>query len=68
MANQVTKDTIIIDVLKMDPGTADFFIQIGMHVWAVLLQAVRVIEQACMVHGVDCDELVGKINSYLASK
>ena len=24
MANQVTKDTIIIDVLKMDPGTADF--------------------------------------------
>ena len=28
MANQVTKDTIIIDVLKMDPGTADFFIQI----------------------------------------
>ena len=29
MANQVTKDTIIIDVLKMDPGTADFFIQIG---------------------------------------
>ena len=68
MANQVTKDTIIIDVLKMDPGTADFFIQIGMHCLCCPSSSGESIEQACMVHGVDCDELVGKINSYLASK
>ncbi len=46
MANQVTKDTIIIDVLKMDPGTADFFLfKLECTVWAVLLQAVRALSR-----------------------
>ena len=27
----VTKDTIIIDVLRLDEGTAPFFLNIGMH-------------------------------------
>ncbi|MEE1224957.1 MAG: DUF1858 domain-containing protein, partial [Clostridia bacterium] len=28
---KVTKDTIILDVLMMDKGTAPFFLEIGMH-------------------------------------
>lgn len=28
---QVTKDMIIADVLKLDPSTAKFFLDIGMH-------------------------------------
>ena len=28
---QITKDTIIMDVLAIDPGTAEFFFEIGMH-------------------------------------
>ena len=28
---RVTKDTIIMDVLAMDEGTAKFFFEIGMH-------------------------------------
>ena len=68
MANQVTKDTIIMDVLRMDTGTADFLLQIGMHCLGCPSSSGESIEQACMVHGVSCDELVDKINSYLASK
>lgn len=45
MANQVTKDTIIIDVLKMDPGTAVSLFKLECTVWAVLLQAVRALSR-----------------------
>jgi hybrid cluster-associated redox disulfide protein len=65
---QVTKDTIIMDALKMDPGTAEFFLAIGMHCLGCPSASGESIEQACMVHGVDADELVDKINEYLASK
>lgn len=68
MAKQVTKDTIIMDALKLDPGTAEFFFQIGMHCLGCPSSSGESIEQACAVHGVSCDELVDKINSYLASK
>ena len=68
MAIQVTKDTIIMEALQLDPGTADFFLGIGMHCLGCPSSSGESIEQACAVHGVDCDELVNKINSYLASK
>ena len=65
---KVTKDMIIMDVLKLDPGTADFFFGIGMHCLGCPSASGESIEEACQVHGVDADELVEKINTYLASK
>ncbi len=65
---KVTKDTIIMDVLKMDPGTAEFFFAIGMHCLGCPSASGESVEQACMVHGVDADELIEKINAYLESK
>ena len=64
----VTKDTIIIDVLRLDEGTAQFFFEIGMHCLGCPSASGETIEEACAVHGVDADELVEKINDYLASK
>lgn len=65
---QITKDTIIMDVLSMDPGTAEFFFEIGMHCLGCPSASGESIEQAAAVHGVDADALVDKINAYLASK
>ena len=65
---QITKDTIIMDVLRLDPETAPFFFEIGMHCLGCPSASGESIEQAAMVHGVDADELVGKINSFLATK
>jgi len=65
---QITKDTIIMDVLRIDPETAPFFLEIGMHCLGCPSASGESVEQACMVHGVDCDELVNKINAFLASK
>lgn len=67
MAN-VTKDTIIMDVLELDPDTAPFFLEIGMHCLGCPSASGESIEQACMVHGTDADELVKKINDFLESK
>ena len=66
--NKVTKESNIGDILDMDRGTANFFIDMGMHCLGCPASRGETIEQACEVHSVDPDELVEKINAYLASK
>lgn len=66
--SQVTKDTIIIDAIKIDEGIADFFYEIGMHCLGCSAARGETIEQACEVHGVDADELIAKINAYINDK
>jgi len=65
---QITKDTIIGDLLDIDQSTAGFLLAIGMHCLGCPHSRGESIEQACMVHGVDCDDLVNRINAYLAAK
>ena len=64
----VTKDSIIGDILDADIETAQFFFEIGMHCLGCPHSRGESIEDACAVHGTDADELVKKINDYLASK
>ena len=64
----VTKDMIITDVLAIDIETAQFFFEIGTHCLGCPASRGETVEEACMVHGVDCDELVDKINEFLAGK
>ena len=65
---KVTKDSIIGDVLDMAPDTAVYFFEIGMHCLGCPSARGESIEQACAVHGTDADELIKKLNEYLASK
>ena len=64
----VTKDTLIGDILDFDVETARFFFEIGMHCLGCPHSRGESIEDACTVHGTDSGELVKKINDYLASK
>jgi len=64
----VTKDTIIMDALMMDKGTAQFFFEIGMHCVGCPSASGETIEEACAVHGQDADALIAKINAYLNEK
>lgn len=64
----VTKESIIGDVLDAEPETAKFFLEIGMHCLGCPSARGESIEMACAVHGTDADELVEKINDFLASK
>ena len=65
---KVTKDMIIADVLKLDPSTAQFFLDVGMHCLGCPSASGESIEDACAVHATDPDELVASINAYLESK
>jgi len=63
---QITKESIIGDVLDMNSGTAEFFLEMGMHCLGCPSSRGESIEDACMVHGTDSDELVSKLNEYFA--
>lgn len=62
----VTKDSIIGDVLDFDRQTAPYFLEMGMHCLGCPSARGETIEQACMVHGVDPEELVAKLNAHFA--
>lgn len=65
---QVTKETLIGEMLMMDMGVAPILMEAGMHCVGCPSAQAESIEEACMVHGMDCDELLEKINTYLAGK
>lgn len=62
---EVTKETLIGDVLDYDIDSAKFFFEIGMHCLGCPHSRGESIEDACSVHGTDADELVEKINAHL---
>ena len=64
---QITKDTIIGDILDIAPHTAPIFLSIGMHCLGCPSSRGETVEQACMVHGVDVNALLEKVNSVLAA-
>ena len=63
----ITKETIIGDILDADRSTAPYFLEMGMHCLGCPASRGETIEEACAVHGVDCDELVSKINAHLSA-
>ncbi len=65
---QITKDTIIGDILDIDETTAPLFLSIGMHCLGCPASRGETVEQACAVHGVDADELVDKLNEHINNK
>ena len=68
MLTEITKDMTIGDILDADRETVPFFLEMGMHCLGCPASRGESLAEACMVHGVDCEEMVGKINAYLASK
>ncbi len=63
---QITKDTIIGDILDIAPQTAPIFLSIGMHCLGCPSSRGETVEEACMVHGVDVNELLAKLNADMA--
>ena len=65
---QITKDTIIGDILDIAPQTAPIFMAIGMHCLGCPASRGETVEQACMVHGVDVTALLEQVNSALVAQ
>ena len=58
----ITKETVIGDILDIAPQTAPIFLSIGMHCLGCPASRGETVEEACMVHGIDPDKLVEFIN------
>ncbi|MCI2105691.1 MAG: DUF1858 domain-containing protein [Intestinimonas sp.] len=64
---QITKDTIIGDILDIAPETAPVFLSIGMHCLGCPSSRGETVEQACMVHGVEVDTLLSQVNAMVTA-
>ena len=61
---KVTKDTVIGDILDAaGEAAAPIFFSMGMHCLGCPGSRGETVEQACMVHGVDADEIVEQLNA-----
>lgn len=64
----ITKDTIIGDILNIAPQTAPIFMEIGMHCLGCPASRGETVEQACAVHGVEVEELLAKVNQMIPAE
>lgn len=63
---QVTKTTMIGELLQIDESITPVLLNIGMHCLGCPSSQMETIEEAAMVHGMDPDALVEQINDFLA--
>ena len=68
MLKEVTKDMLIGQILQEDATVAPILMASGMHCVGCPSSQGESLEEASMVQGMDCDEVVAKINEYLATK
>ncbi len=64
----VTKETLIGELLQIDQDIAPILFGIGMHCLGCPASQMESLEEAAMVHGINPDDLVDEINSFLESK
>lgn len=60
---KVSKDMIIGELLNVDEKIAPILMEAGMHCLGCPSAQGESLEMACMVHGIDCDALIEKINT-----
>lgn len=66
--SQVTKETLIGEALMMNMNIAEILMESGMHCVGCPASQGESIEEACMVHGMDADTLIDKINKFLSEQ
>lgn len=62
---QISKDMIIGELLGVDERVAPMLMRAGMHCLGCPSAQGESLEEACMVHGINSDELVERINLML---
>ncbi|MEG2957514.1 MAG: DUF1858 domain-containing protein, partial [Christensenellaceae bacterium] len=62
MEKKVTKEMNIMDIIQVDEGCAEIFMEAGMGCLGCAAAHFENLEQACGVHGIDADALEIKLN------
>ena len=64
---EITRETMLSDILENCPEAMPAFQAIGMHCMGCALASGENVEQACEAHGVDVDAFVTKLNAFIAA-
>lgn len=62
---QITKDTIIADIVNINIGCVPILMAEGMHCVGCPASQGETLAEACMVHGIDADEMAKKLNEFV---
>lgn len=65
---KITKDMLIGEILQMDPDMAGILVAGGMHCVGCPSAQMESLEEAAMVHGIEPDVLVARVNAFLEAK
>ena len=65
---EITKETTMGEMLAYDEKIAYILMQEGMHCIGCPSSIGESLEEACMVHGLNADEVLADIQAYLADK
>ena len=65
MAEKITKDMFIADILKINMGCVPILLNEGMHCIGCPASQGETLEEACMVHGIDVEPVVNKLNEFV---
>ncbi len=60
---EIKKDMLIGEILDAQPDVAPYLLEMGMHCLGCPASRGETLEEACMVHGVDVNDLLSKINA-----
>ena len=60
---KIEKTTKIGELLEAAPEKADILLEAGMHCLGCPASQAETLEEACMVHGIDVEELLAKLNA-----
>ena len=60
---KIEKTTKIGELLELAPEKADILLEMGMHCLGCPASQAETLEEACMVHGIDVEELLAKLNA-----
>ena len=59
---KIEKDTKIGDLVEKAPEKVDILLQAGMHCLGCPASQAETLEEACLVHGIDVEELLEELN------
>ena len=62
---EITRETLISEIVNNCPEAMPAFQAIGMHCMGCALASGETLEQACAAHGVDPDEVLVGLKAYL---
>lgn len=66
--NTITKDMVIGDLLAIDENFAAILMASGMHCVGCPSSQGETLEEAAFVHGLNVNELLGRLNEYMETK